>query len=300
MRLTSIPTTAHIPLTVTMYGQLCRFWDCTQVLHFTFFCWVWGLQIYSQNRSSASPVLDRGYNHVLCQPVSVPKVKLWERKLMKDCLRGKTLSFLRYSKPAAGLWAYTRATTETGAWGVGRREGDGSRRRQRERERERVERKPGWVPFPGERFPPAQPAPWFPHAAHARSAACTGYHLRVMKRRIFVCNTAPKCQPISSFHESPRETRICLNSRRQIAVRQLKRCSQLSSDHVGFLSALSLWSEGEHFTPGWSQTTGEGGAGGEAHSHRTTARKRPKPLRHPLWELQDHINTCAPSVVFSP
>lgn len=95
-----------------------------------------------------------------------------------------------------------------------------------------------------------------------------------MKRRIFVCNTEPKCQPISSFHESPRETRICFNSRRQIAVRQLKRCSQLSSDHVGFLSALSLWSEGEHFTPGWSQTTGGGGSRGWSafpQNHRTEA-----------------------------
>ena len=149
-----------------------------------------------------------------------------------------------------------------------------------DRERERVERKPGWVPFPGEWFPPMQPAPRFPHAAHARSAARTGYHLRVMKRRIFVCNTAPKCQPISSFHESPRETRICSNGRRQIAVRQLKRCSQLSSNHVGFLFVLSLRSEGEHFSPGWSQTTG-GRDGGEVHFHRTTATEAPQATETP-------------------
>ena len=215
---------------------------------------------------------------------------------MKDCLGGgqNTMHSQIQQDNSSFLSLYT--FNQRGARGVGRREGDRSRGRHRERELrasqcECPSRESMWKDTGGGkdpvRFPPPQPAPSFPHASDARSTAHTSYHLWVMKRRIFVCNTAPKCQPISSFRESPRETRVCFNGRRQIAVRQLKRCSQISSDHVGFLSVLSLWSEGEHFTPGWSQTMG-GRGGVKCISTKPLPLKRPKPLRQPLWELQDH------------
>lgn len=112
----------------------------------------------------------------------------------------------------------------------GGKETDRSRGRRTERESELASRQsvcPGqgmnlWLFTP----PHPQLGTSVPTASHARSTARTGSHSTAMKRRISVCSTAPKCKPISSFRESPKETRIRFNVRRKTAVRQLKRLLQ--------------------------------------------------------------------------
>lgn len=137
----------------------------------------------------------------------------------------------------------------------GGKETDRSRGRQTERQSELASRQsvcPGqgtnlWLSTP----PHPQLGTSAPTASHARSTARTGSHSTAMKRRVSVCSTAPKCKPISSFRESPKETRIRFNVRRKTAVRQLKRLLQISPDHRNFLPVLALWNPSTlHSPPG--------------------------------------------------
>ena len=68
--------------------SFCRFWDCTQVLHFGLFCWPWGLLHFFWGIPAQSSRYDGHLSYIhTFQSILVPWFLKWRRSLLPYPLR---------------------------------------------------------------------------------------------------------------------------------------------------------------------------------------------------------------------